>query len=69
MKKYILSTAIENASGIQRWTVDANSPEAALKIFKAHGGEFLDEEIEVTSLCEPEVIGQIVDDEEKGVDE
>jgi chromosome segregation ATPase len=53
--KYLLTCGIKEASGHQCWTVDADSPEDALAKFKAGEGDFYAEEVEVTSLDEPDI--------------
>lgn len=57
MKKYQIQTVVEAASGTQLWSVVAESEAEALAKFKQGLGEFVEEEVEVTQLGEPHVIG------------
>lgn len=57
--KYIVQTQVKSAEGWQHWHVEANSPEEAIANYKAGKGEFAEEDVEVVSLEEPEVIGTV----------
>lgn len=56
MKTYVIETRIKAVHGFQLWEVDAESQEAAKEAFKAGGGRFVDEEVEVTQIEEPTVL-------------
>lgn len=49
-KRYIVSVPVLEAEGRQRFAVDAESPEEAIAEWKRTGGDFLDEEAEITAL-------------------
>ena len=51
--KYLITTDVTSVSGSQTWRVEADSKEEALYCFKRFGGEFVEEEIEVTSYNLP----------------
>lgn len=55
MKKYQIVVPVEQAHGHQIWEVEAESREDALKKYKEGQGEIVADEVEVTSLCEPEL--------------
>ena len=48
--KYSIMVPVEHCSGYQFWEIEAKSIEEAKIKFVDGGGDFLDEEIEVTSL-------------------
>ncbi len=55
-KKFTICCNVEKASGYQIFEVLAKDSDEALRIFKSRGGTFVDEEIEITSLGEPEIV-------------
>lgn len=55
MPKYRIGLSVENASGTQWFTVEADSPQNAVDVYNKHGGEFEFEEIEVTELSKADV--------------
>lgn len=55
--RYEIRCDVEAAGGWQSFAVEAESEAEALAKFKEHGGEFLYEEVEVTELGTPEVMG------------
>lgn len=56
MKRYIIRVEIREATGIQEWIAEANSKEAALKMYNDGECELDGEEFEAHELGEPEVI-------------
>ncbi len=56
MNNYRLIVPVEKASGWQEYRVTAESPKEAIKAFQKGEAEFVHEEIEVTSLGEPEIL-------------
>lgn len=58
MKTFRFRCAVREAHGWQEFTVHAANAREATLIFKNGGGEFLDEEVEVTALEEPELVGE-----------
>lgn len=62
MKTYSIVCPVKTVSGCQWFSVEASSPEEALRIFKEHGGELVDEELEVQSLGDPYVGGEVEED-------
>lgn len=50
-----IKTKIEQVSGWQFWTIEAESVEEAKRKFYAGDAKFEDEEIEVTDCGEPEI--------------
>ena len=55
MPEYLVICDVEGASGTQTWAVTAENEEDAVAKYKAGECEFVEEDIEVTSLGEPEV--------------
>ena len=50
LQEYYVSVPIGSARGFQFWTVRAKSAEDAIQRIKNGGGEFADDQIEVTDL-------------------
>ena len=57
-KRYLIQTPVKRASGWQSWYIVADSPEEALELHKAGYSEYMDEEVEVTALGDPVVVGE-----------
>ena len=55
--RYLISTEVANAGGSQIWFVDATSEAEALALHNNGKSEFHSDEVEVTALHEPEIIG------------
>lgn len=55
-KKYTVTRPVTSATGNQYWTVEASSEKEAMKLVKEGKGVFLDEELEVTNLGDPEIV-------------
>lgn len=51
MPKFLITTGVVSASGWQLWEVEAETIEEARKKFDAEGGDFVEEEIEVTDIA------------------
>jgi hypothetical protein len=50
MAKYVVTVPIESVSGWQQFAIEAASEEEAVAKWKKRGGEFLCEDVEITSL-------------------
>lgn len=59
MKRFLIDTSVLNAEGSQTWFVDAPTDEEALAKFKAVGADLYESHVEVTSLDEPEISGEV----------
>lgn len=59
MNRYTIVCSVAAASGWQEYTVDAETEEEALAKFEKKGGTFVDEEVLVDDLGEPEVTNVI----------
>lgn len=57
MKKYLIETVVKLVEGSQFWTVEALNEAHALKVFRRGGGDYVEAELEVLDLHEPEVVG------------
>ncbi len=55
MKKYIVHCNIIAAAGHQGFLVEAENAKAALEKYKKHGGELVENEVEVLDIAEPEI--------------
>lgn len=53
MKTFCLIVTVRNVDGWQAFNVEAESAEEAVARFKAEGGEFSHQELEITDLAEP----------------
>ena len=60
-RKFRIVCPVENVTGYQWFIVEARSPQEAIRKFEKHGGELIDEELEVQRLGDPEVDGEIED--------
>ena len=58
MKRFLILTSVLNAEGYQTWYVDADTEEEALRKYDEGGGDIYSSEVDVTSLGEPEVMGE-----------
>lgn len=56
MPRYLIIHDIRKANGTETWTVEADSESAALALHKEGKTEFVSQDVEVTSLCEPEIL-------------
>lgn len=56
LKLFTLSVPVVHAVGFQVYEIKALDAEDAIQRFKDGGGEYVDEEIEVQSVGEPEII-------------
>lgn len=59
MKRFLIDTPVLNAEGSQTWFVDAPTEEEALAKFKEGGGDFYESSVDVTSVGEPEISGEV----------
>lgn len=50
MPKFLVTTSVTAAAGHQYWEVEADSIEEAKIKFDEDGGEFINEEVEVTDI-------------------
>lgn len=55
VKNYLVLVTVNRAEGHQVYRVKARSPKDAIQQYEKDGGEFVEEEIEVTDLCEPHI--------------
>ena len=58
MKRFLIQAAVGETAGTQTWYVDATSPKEAMRAYKSGAGEIYENEVEVISLEEPEIIGE-----------
>ena len=58
MKRFLIQTSVENAEGSQTWYVDAKTEADALKKYNDGDCNMYVNEVEVTSLGEPELAGE-----------
>ncbi len=54
-KRWSIVCSVEHASGWQLWEVEAKDAKEALELHKKGKSEFIEEEVEVQSLGEPEI--------------
>jgi len=55
-KLYSVQTPVTEARGWQLYEIEASSPEEAIRLVKEGGGTFIEEEIEVVDVGEPEIL-------------
>ncbi len=48
--RYEIEIAVKAAEGFQIWAVEADTPDEAIRQFRDHGGEFVEQEVSVTQL-------------------
>jgi hypothetical protein len=65
-KIYNVDVSILSANGTQTYEIVAESPEEALAIYNSGGGDFVMEEVEITSLEKPD-IGDFYEVEESNI--
>ncbi len=53
--KWLITVRVEKAEGWQQFTVEAANEKEAARKFKSGEGEFVDQEVEVTKIGEPDV--------------
>ena len=58
MKRFLIQTSVENAEGSQTWYVDAETKAEALKKYNDGDCNMYQNEVDVTSLGEPELAGE-----------
>jgi hypothetical protein len=58
MKRFLIQTSVENAEGSQTWYVDAETEAEALKKYNDGDCNMYQNEVDVTSLGEPELAGE-----------
>jgi hypothetical protein len=61
VKTYVIETEATGTHGCQRWSVRAVDPERALQLFAEGHCDFIEQDIEVTDLGPPEVVGLLED--------
>ena len=59
MKRFLIDTSVLNAEGSQTWFVDAETEAEALEKFKEGCGDLYESNVDVTSLDEPEISGEV----------
>lgn len=59
MKRFLIETSVENASGTQTWFVDAETEDEALEKHKSGSSNQYSSDVEVTSLGEPEISSEV----------
>ena len=59
MKRFLIDTPVENAEGSQTWFVDAETEEEALEKYWSGSSDLYESNVEVMSLGEPEISGEV----------
>lgn len=59
MKRFLIDTSVLNAEGSQTWFVDAETEKEALAKFKKGDCDLYESNVDVTSLDDPEISGEV----------